>query len=303
LKKDEKFDLYNRLLITAEKEITSYIQYQIKHDYSPENNLRVQIENLIIGSKFSEEIVFYQVEFKGGSFVLRLNKDDFIGRNIKILRSFRKGNEGPYDYKDFDVQGYNYGIIKEKTQILKEAIESAMGENGRVRIYPLYKPNQIDGYQFLLRTDMWDRFIPTERHEISGTAKKDARCFDIDLQDGDLQNKLEHIVKLSISYIPPNPRSPYTKDFLFLILKDNLGDKAAYDYDKMIGAFDRHMFYNPDEIFSSGVGSVKCRPVRINSFENGIVIDSNLIKQWIRASKFIGITTDNMFPNNYRNWW
>ncbi len=97
-------------------------------------------------------------------------------------------------------------------------------------------------------------------------------------------------------------RSSYTKDFLFLIMKGNLGDKAAYEYDKIIGSFDRHKFYNPDEIFSSGVGlESSYMPVKITSFESEI--DSDLIKQWVRTSRFLVISTDIMFPYDYRTWW
>jgi hypothetical protein len=303
LKKDERIDLYNKLLISAEREILNYHYEQIRYKGHPQNNLRFQIEDLLIGDKYNKKIEFFHVEFKHQTFKIWLDKDDFIGKDIKIWRSFTKGREDYYEFQDFNFQGYNYGIVEEMTQILKEAIESAVGENGKVKIYPLYRPNQIDGYQFLLDKDMWEKLVPTERQEILGTNKKDARCFDIDLQDSDIQNKLEHIVKLSMSFIIPSPTSPYSKDFLFIIAKDDLDGKAIYEHDKMIGAFDRNRFYDPDEIFSSGIGSVHHKLVKIDSFESGIKIDSDLIKQWVRARRFLVIPAKYMFPKSYKTWW
>ena len=232
-----------------------------------------------------------------------LDKDDFAGKDIKIWRVFVKDTKTRYIFQDFNFQGYNYGIVKERAQILKEAIESAVGENGRVKIYPLYRPNQIVGYQFLLETNTWEKFVPTERHTILGTNKKDARCFDIDLQDSDIQNKLEHIVKLSMSFIMPTPTSSYSKDFLFVIAKDDIGNKPIYEHDKMIGAFDRNRFYAPGEIFSHDINSAKYKPVKIASFESGIEIDPDLIKQWIRARRFLVIPVRYLFPESYITWW
>lgn len=306
LKKDEQIELYNRLLITAEREILDYSQNPtIFKDYNPESNLRIQIEDLITGDKFSGRIIFYQVDFKGTSFVLPLTKNDFNGRDIKILRTFKNGEEGIYKIQDFDHEAYNNGLIKEKAQILKESIISAVGKSGKVSIYPSYRPNQIVGYQFLLIKTFLPNVIPVERPTISGTNKKDARRFDIDLQDKDLQSKLEHIIKLSLSYIKPSGGgvSSFTRDFLFLIFKEDIGNKPAYEHNLMIGAFDRHRFYSPDEILSTGSGTDHYKPIKITGLEIGIDINPDLIIRWKKATKFLALPVDKMFPTNYRYWW
>jgi hypothetical protein len=298
LEKEEQIELYNRLLIAAEKEILDYNEEYISHGNFRLFNLRFQIENLLIGRKFIEKITFHQVEFKGKSFELDLGKDIFSGKDIKIFRSFS------YNYLDFDFQGHNYGIIKEKTQILKKTIESAVGKDGRVRIYPLYKPSQVEGYHFLLSPTFFKDLIPTERLQIPDTKKKDARFFDVDLQDIDIQIKLEHIVKLSLSYIDSTKDASFPRDFLFVITKDDLGGKAVYDYDKMIGAFDRNRFYNPNEIYSIDQGvRGKYEPFKISNFESGIKIDPDLIEQWVKANKFLTLATKYNFPKNYITWW
>lgn len=154
-----------------------------------------------------------------------------------------------------------------------------------------------------MRKQRWEKLVPTERYIIPGTNKKDARCFDIDLQDSDIQNKLEHIVKLSMSFIMPKPASPYSKDFLFVIAKDDLGGKPIYEYNEMIGAFDRNRFYDPDEIFSSGIGSDSFKPVEITGFESEIEIDPDLISQWVRARRLLLIPAKYVFPESYVTWW
>lgn len=124
------------------------------------------------------------------------------------------------------------------------------------------------------------------------------------MQDTDIQIKLEHIVKLSHSYIDSTSSANFPRDFLFVITKDDLGGKAVYEYDKMIGAFDRNRFYNPDEIYSIGQGiDAQYKPVRMTNFENGIKIDPVLIKQWIRTYKFLTLATKYNFPKNYETWW
>lgn len=237
-------------------------------------------------------------------FKLDLDKDVFSGKDIKIWRFIKSGKEGRYSFLDFDVQGYNYAIIKDKAQILRKTIESAVGKDGKVRIYPLYRPNQIEGYHFIISPDNFKNLIPTERLELPNTNKKDARCFVVDLQDTNIQIKLEHIVKLSLSYISSNKYANFPRDFLFVITKDDLGGKAVYEYDKMIGAFDRNRFYNPDEIHSTGQGiEWRSKPVRITNFENGIKINSDLIKQWVRANRFLTLPTKYNFPGDYETWW
>jgi len=304
LSKAEQIDLYNRLLIAAEREILDYTRNHLTYKGKELNNLRFQIEDLIIGRKFSKKIAFHQVEFKGALFKLDLDKDVFSGKDIKIWRSFKSGEEGRYSFLDFDVQGYNYAIIKDKTQILRKTIESAVGKDGRVRIYPLCRPNQIEGYHFIISTDNFKNLIPTERLELPNTNKKDARFFDIDLQDTDIQIKLEHIVKLSLSYISSNKYANFPRDFLFIITKDDLGGKAVYEYDKMIGAFDRNRFYNPDEIHSTGQGIAgRYRPGTITNFEYQIKIDIDLIEQWVRANNFLTLATKYNFPDDYETWW
>ncbi len=256
----------------------------------------------IIGSRFNEKITFHQVKFKGTSFELIFNKDDFSGNDIKVWRGINKGRFGTYSFSDFNFESYNYAIIKEKAQILKKSIVSAVGENGKVKIYPLVRPKTLEGYQFLLSLGKFDKLIPTERLQLSG--KKDARCFNIDLQDTDLQLKLEHIVKLAHSFVIPGVGASYPRDFLFIIAKADLGGKAIYEYDKMIGAFDRNRFYTPDEIYSTDqVEGEYYKPVRIANFENGIRIDSYLIDQWARVNKFLVMPTKYSFPKNYITWW
>lgn len=268
------------------------------------DNLRYQIESLLIGSKFTGEITFHQVEVNGQPFTLRLNKNDFNGRDIGIWRIFRKTGGSRYAVSDFDSLSYNQGLIGEKAQNLKKQIISAVGKDGKVNIYILYRPNQVDGYKFILRNDILTNIVPTQRAEIPGTNKKDARRFDIDLQDDDIQFKLEHIVKVASSYMDTSPHRPYPRDFLFLILKNDLGGKAAYEYDKMIGAFDRNRFYNPDEIPSSGSGSqFNYMPVKITSFEKGIAFDSSLIRQWTKLNNLLTVSTARNFPSGYRIWW
>jgi len=303
LKKKEQIELYNRLLIAAEKEILDYTSETISHDNEVLPNLRYQIEDLIIGRKFSKKITFHQVENEGESFELELNKDIFSGKDIKIWRILRRGYDlGRYGYTDFDAQQYNYAITKERAQILKRAIESAVGEDGKVRIYPTTMIDQNEGYHFLIRTESFENLIPTERLQLPNTNKKDARFFDIDLQDVNIQVKLEHIIKLTQSYVDSRGNINFPRGFLFIITKDDLDGKTVWDYDKMIGAFDANKFYNPSDIHSVG-SYTYFKPVRITGFENEFKISSDFIKAWVRSNMFLRLPTTYNFPKNYKPWW
>jgi len=98
----QKNDLYNRLLMTAQKEIFDYGDHTIgilgEHYY----NIRFQTENLIIGwdksthefsfgrskNKLQRRIIFWQVfdPITGFPFDLPLQKTDFDGQDIFIWR-------------------------------------------------------------------------------------------------------------------------------------------------------------------------------------------------------------------------
>jgi len=124
------------------------------------------------------------------------------------------------------------------------------------------------------------------------------------LQDTDIQIKLEHIIRLAHSYIDSANQANFPRDFLFIITKDDLDGKAVYEYDKMIGAFDRNRFYNPDEIHSIGQDITgRYKPVMITNFESGFEISSDLIKQWVKANKFLTLPTKYNFPSDYETWW
>ncbi|MBA7682059.1 hypothetical protein ES703_90405 [subsurface metagenome] len=151
-----------------------------------------------------------------------------------------------------------------------------------------------------MRTDIYQSLIPTQRASIPNSQKKDARRFDVDLTGPHIQEVLEHIVKLSMSFIDPMPPLSFAKDFLFIITKDDIGNVPVYEYDKMIGAFDRHRFYAPEEIYSIGIGDGKTRPVKIIMYEDNIKIDPEIIERWKSIRDFLTISSVYM---NFGPWW
>lgn len=155
----------------------------------------------------------------------------------------------------------------------------------------------------MLRTDIYTSLIPDFKPEVPNNVKKDARRFDIDLSDPSLQHKLEHIARLSLSFIEPNAKSPFVKDFLFIMTVENFGDIPIYEYGKMVCAFDRHRFYNPKDILSSGSGITgKYKPIRITELEDDVSIDRKYIRIW-QNSLFVTTNIKYMFPSTYNVWW
>ncbi len=302
-----------------EKEIFEFVDYMVGSDYERSYNIRFQVENLLIGwngydsnygyneneNIFQREIKFWQVEdpILGGPFVLPLNKDHFSGKNIKIWRDFSFGIDFSVSHSDFDPVSYNMRAIKDKAAVIMKIIKDNYGDHGKVRIYPLYRPNPDIGYQHLLRTDIYSSIIPDSKPIIPNNVKKDARRFDIDLSDSSVQQKLEHIARLALGFIEPNAKSPFTKDFLFIMTVENFGDIPIYEYNKMVCAFDRHRFYNPEEILSSGSGLIgKYKPLKITEFEEGINIKGNYMKIW-ESSLFVTSNIKYLFPSSYKVWW
>jgi len=332
LSSEEREEIYNRLIVTAEKEILDYTHWTIKYNKIAFYNIRFQVENLLIGwdgidfgdfrynredNQFQDRLVFHQVILdrdiyyknsdkiafhKDESFSISINKDLFAGKDIKIWR-VNKYQQSVIRNSDFDANQYNRGIVLEKAQILLNAITDVVGQNGKVRIYPLHHRSSSEGYHFLLRYK-FSTLIPSERSIIPNDPynTKDARRFDIDLQDPNVQEKLQHIVKLSMSYIDPSSSYPFAKDFLFIITKDDIG-VPIYWYDKIIGAFDAHRFYKPNEILSMGEKNYDFAPVFITDYEEGMQIKLKFIKQWNNLKDFLRRSTSVIFPNNYIPWW
>ena len=60
---------------------------------------------------------------------------------------------------------------------------------------------------------------------------------------------------------------------------------------------------SPDEILSTGSGTDHYKPIKITGLEIGIDINPDLIIRWKKATKFLALPVDKMFPTNYRYWW
>ncbi|MFX0080450.1 MAG: hypothetical protein ACFE94_01725 [Candidatus Hodarchaeota archaeon] len=84
---------------------------------------------------------------------------------------------------------------------------------------------------------------------ISGAYK-----FTIDLSKRtEAMETLRYIVALSNLFYTPGSSIPITRDFIFLVMKNNLVDDEGnrvkvWDYNKMTDLFDRNRFYSPNEI-------------------------------------------------------
>jgi len=331
LSTEEREYLYNKLSIAAERELLDYTGHRINYGGHRFFNVRYQIENLLIGysgsaaesleynlegNSFEDDIIFHQVVFdkdvwyknsflkafeKGESFSLSFDKDDFSGRNIQIWRDLKYGGQS-YRFSDVDFEQYNRGIILEKTQILRESLQDIFGKDGECRIYPLFYQGSGEGYHSLLRTNRYQSLVPTQRASVPNTNKKDARRFDIVLSDPFLQQKLEHIIKLSGSYLTPGSQTADTKDFIFIITKNI--NVPIYEYNKIVGAFDRNKFYSPGEILSLGEGNSDHRPVPITAFEDDMQIGQEFIDKWEKfRNKFLVVPTTSMFSTDYTPWW
>ncbi|TKJ21364.1 MAG: hypothetical protein CEE43_09475 [Promethearchaeota archaeon Loki_b32] len=313
----QKVDLYNRLLISAEKEIFDYGDHTVLLQGNHFHNIRFQTENLIIGwSEFTydfsfgsqynvlqREIIFWQVNdpITGDPFTLPIEKTYFDGKDIFIWRGMKFGKD-TISKKDFNSNQYNQGSVEERADILRNVIEDNFGVDGSVRIYPLYRPNPDLGYHFLLRTDFASNYIPNFRQPLT-SGLSDARRFDINLNDPDVQYKLEHIARLSPSFVEPGYYA-FAKDFLFIMTLNDIGDIPIYQYDKMVCAFDRNKFYSPEEIPSFGDGvSNRYKPVKITNTEDGVAISRQLIKLWTKERNYIPISTEYAFPDGYHVWW
>ena len=77
---------------------------------------------------------------------------------------------------------------------------------------------------------------------------------------------------------------------------------ATYEYNLMIGAFDRHRFYSPSELLSTGSKTSKYAPLKITGFEPGMTINPEIIKRWNKANRFLTLSADEMFQDD-QNWW
>ncbi|MHA1489443.1 MAG: hypothetical protein ACTSRI_07290 [Promethearchaeota archaeon] len=287
LPRNKKIELENELLTNAEKEIFSYYQYILK-DKSHVPNLRTQIENLLIGkekmnifdiyytynldsNKFEAEIEFHKVYIerrdKEGNIVrdekgnivrdtvkIRMNKDDFKGKNIKIVR----GTEFSEEDLRHKFKEANSDVIKNKVDILVKTIEHL---NKKVKIYPIIPYTKKDhtkfGYQYILRDDMFP-FIPLKASD-SG----DPRHFEIDLTKKETRKagieKLKRIAALSSCYRSVSGRYIPTTNtkFLFVMTSDNVhtSEYGVPNPDVQIDCiFDGKRFYDGTDIFSRDVG-------------------------------------------------
>ncbi len=326
----EKTDLYNRLLATAQKELFDIARYQIKAGANYESNIRHQIENLLIGwSKatniyhtyygrieniYQRNIIFHQVNdpLTNKPFKLSLEKTMFDGKDLIIWRNNKWGTR-TMKHSDINYDQYNHETIIERADILKKIIENNFGENGKARIYPVINPSVGAGYHFILKTETLTNLFPDFRHLVNDKrTNRDARRFDIDLNDPNLQHKLEHIIKASLVNLEVSGFNPNVRDILFIMTKDDISittgedtvEVPIYFYDKMVCAFDRNRFYLPGEIPSFYIGSsLDYKPIVINDIENDIIIDNTLINLWEEYDDYFYLGKQTLFPKSYKGWW
>ena len=82
--KNQKEQMITNLLIEADDQIFKVGDYRVMVQGIKYPNLRIQIEKLITGDQGSVEIIFYKLGFS-----IRLDKDDFMGYDIKIWSKIR----------------------------------------------------------------------------------------------------------------------------------------------------------------------------------------------------------------------
>lgn len=295
--------LLNSLLMAAESGIFS-LQF---------NDLRTEIENLIIGeldrneggdhygrsgNKYCKVIIFDKILYESEPVEIALNKDDFNGKDIIIWRIFKHGEE--YMSSLFNFYEQNKEVIKRKSSILKEIIKD---NGGKVRIYVAENHGPDKGYHFLAGNDKV-AYIPP-RQALEAPYQKftsDANRFDLDSTDPYIDEKIEYIIAFSLCY-----EKKYQRDYMFFMTQDEIKvdgkDVPIWFYDSFICAFDRHRFYKPSEIYSSGTVD-HYKPLAFSKLEKDTILKQDHIDEWERFDRFIPIYyTRILGARPFLRWW
>lgn len=304
--------LLNRLLMAAEKGVLSLTKTQYV-DGSRVNELRIEIENLITGelgpneggnhygrsdNKYCKVITFDKVLYEGRPVKIALNKDDFNGKDIMIWRTIKHRNVDISSLFDFYKQ--NKEVIRRKSSTLKEIIKD---NGGKVRIYVAHNHGPDKGYHFLADKS-FEKYLPS-RQALEAPYQGftlDANRFDLDLADSDIDKKIEYIIAFSLCY----EKMTHADDMFFMTrneIEEGGKEVPIWLYDSFICAFDRHRFYTPDEIYSSG--SVRNgKPLAFAKVESGAILKPEHVKEWEKYDRFIPIFYADILGNDpFFKWW
>jgi hypothetical protein len=277
--------LLNILLMAAESGV-----FSLQSD-----SFRFDIENLIIGeldpgeggshygrsgNKYCKVITFDKILYESRPVKINLNKDDFNGKDIIIWRTIL--HDGKEITAFFDFYRQNLETIRRKSSTLKEIISD---NGGKVRIYVAQNHGPDKGYH-VPASKYFEAFLPP-RQALGKPYQRitlDANRFDLDLADPNIDKKIEYIIALSLCY-----EKEHQMDSIFFMTQDEIKvegkDIPIWLYDSFICAFDRHRFYKPSEIYSSGTVGL-CKPLAFTKVEDGAILRQKHVKEWERFDLF-----------------
>ena len=236
-KPKEKEAIFTQLVISASEDIFSK-GYRIGSAGGEDTkyNLRFQIERLLMGHNdqgnlFERIIIFHKVKIDDKIFKMQMDKDDFLGANIRIWRATPK---------DFDLSSYQQIINKQgidlKVKILREIIK----QNGnKVKIFTGLNINNEFGVQYILPAQEGDQFsyLPrTYTDDISPSYFE----IDFDTNPNFAESQLRFIASLLTKM------SGSINNFFFVMKPFS----STVDSQEMICAFDFRKLFKIDEIHS-----------------------------------------------------
>jgi hypothetical protein len=236
-KTEEKEAIFSELVISASEAIFSKgFRVGAAKGEETRYNLRFQIERLLIGHEdqgnlFERTITFHKVKIDGEVFKMKMNKEDFLGADLRIWRTTPK---------DFDLSAYQRMINKRGIDLKVKTLRDIIKQNGnKVKIFTGLNINNEFGVQYILPSSTGAQFsyLPrTDTDDISPSYFE----IDFDTNPNFAEKQLRFIVSLLTQM------SGEINNFFFVMkpISSTIGSK------EMICAFDFRKLFKIDEIHS-----------------------------------------------------